>query len=130
MNDRSGVMTHAEENESTRAILENVLQDVTNILRAEVRLARAEVKDDLGAARDAAGLFGAAALCGALCAASLTACLIAGLSLIMPVWLAAVLAAVILVCMGGAFYAGGRSRLSRAKAPLEKTREQVRITNG
>ncbi len=126
MADRNGVIAHTAQNESTRAVLEDVLQDVTNIMHAEVRLARAEIKDDLRAAGRTAGMFGAAALCGVLCAASLVACLIAGLSLIMPVWLAAVLAALFLACMGGAFYAGGRSRMRAAKPPLEETRNKVR----
>lgn len=126
MGDRSGVTAHTEENESTHAMLENVLQDVTNILHAEVRLARAEVKDDVRTAGKAAGLFGVAGLCGALAAASLTAGLIAGLALMMPVWLAAVLAAVFLAGGCGAFYAWAHARMGRAKPPLQETKNRIR----
>jgi hypothetical protein len=126
MGDRSDVIAHTDGNESTRAILEDVLRDVTNIMRVEVRLARAEVKDDLRAAGRAAGMFGGAAVCALLVAGSLTTCVIAGLALIMPVWLAALLVAVILACMGGAFYAGGRSSMRQSKPALEETRQQVR----
>jgi Putative Actinobacterial Holin-X, holin superfamily III len=126
MAERSGVLTHTDGNESTRAILQDVLRDVANILHAEVRLARAEVKEDLRTAGRAGGLFGAAALCGVLAAASLTACLIAGLSLIMPIWLAALLAALFLACMSAAFYAGGRDRTKQMKPPFEETKQKVR----
>jgi hypothetical protein len=126
MADRSGVIAHTEENESTRAILENVLRDVTNILHAEVKLARAEVKDDVRTAGKAAGLYGAAALCGLLAAASVVACLIAGLALVMPLWLAAVLAAVVLACAGGAFYVRARARMSVVNPPLRDIKDRIR----
>jgi hypothetical protein len=126
MMDRSGVVTHVDGHESTRDILQDVLRDVTNIMRAEVRLARAEVKDEARSAGKAAGMFGAAAVCGMLTAASLTACLIAGLALIMPGWLAALLAALLLACLGGAFYARARRKLKQTPAPLSETKQRVR----
>ena len=126
MVDRSGVIAHTNGNESTRAILEDVLRDVTNIMRAEVRLARAEIKDDLRAAGRAAGMFGAAAVCGLLAAGAIAACVIAALSLVLPVWLAALITAVLLACMGGALYATGRNRMRQATPPLEETRQRVR----
>lgn len=126
MGDRSGVIAHTDGNESTRAILEDVLRDVTNIMRAEVRLARVEIKEDLRAAGRAAGMFGAAAICGLLAAGSVTACVIAALSLVLPVWLAALITAVLLACMAGALYATGRSRMRQATPPLEETRQRVR----
>lgn len=126
MADQNRVLTHMGENASLRAVLEDVLRDVTNIMHAEVRLARAEIKDDLRNTGKAAGMFGAAGLCGLLCAASLVACLISGFALIMPVWLAALLAALFLACMGGAFYGGGRARMRDAKPPLEETRQGLR----
>ena len=123
---RSGVIIHSDGHESTRDILQDVWRGVTNVMRAEERLARAELKDDMRAAGKAAGMFGAAAVCGLLTAASLTACLIAGLALIMPVWLAALVAALFLACMGGAFYAGGRGKLKQTPPPLSETRQKVR----
>jgi Putative Actinobacterial Holin-X, holin superfamily III len=126
MADQNSVLTHMGENESLRAVLEDVLRDITNIMHAEVRLARTEIKDDLRSTGRVAGLFGAAGLCGLLGAASLVACLISGLALIMPVWLGALIAAVILGCMGGAFYAGGRARIREAKPPLEETRQEIK----
>ena len=128
MADRSSAITHGEPNGSTRAILEDVLRDVTNIVRAEVRLARAELKDDLRTARRSAGLFGAAALCGGLAAASLTACAVAALALVMPVWIAAALTAIGLVSIGGGLYAAGRDRLKKAKPALEETQREARST--
>lgn len=126
MGDRSGVMAHTDGNESTRAIFEDVLRDAANMVRAEVRLARAEVKDDFRAAGRAAGMFGAAAVCGLLAAGSAAACVIAALSLVLPVWLAALLTAVLLACIGGAFYASGRGRIRQAGPPLDETRHRVR----
>lgn len=108
-----------------RSIVEDVLRDVTNIMRAEVRLARTEVKDDLRATGRAASMFGAAAICGLLAAACLAACVIAAISLALPVWLASLITACILACAGGALYRNGRGRMRQA-TPLEETRHRMR----
>jgi uncharacterized membrane protein YqjE len=124
--DRSGVVTHTNGNESTRDILQDVLRDVTNIMRAEVRLARAEIKDEVRAAGKSAGMFGGAAIFGLMAAGSLTACIIALLALVLPVWLAALVATVFLGCVGAVCYAAGRARLKQTPAPLSETKQQVR----
>ena len=126
MADRSGVAAHTEGNESTRDILQDVLRDVTNILRAEVRLARVELRDDMKSAGRSAGMFGGAAVCGLLGGMSLVTCVIAALALAMPVWLAALILAVFLGCIAFGMYLGGRSRLREARPPLEETRQKVR----
>ncbi|HEY1340522.1 MAG TPA: phage holin family protein [Bryobacteraceae bacterium] len=112
MADRSAVIHHTdlEEGRSLAAIVQDVLRDLQNMMRAEIRLARAEMAEKAQRAGSAAGLFGAAAVCGLLAAAAFVTTCIAALALVMPVWLAALLMCLFLVMIGGACYAGGRSR--------------------
>jgi uncharacterized membrane protein YqjE len=119
-------MVHNPENESTRSILQDVMNDVSNIMRAEVRLARAEIREDLQAVTRTATMLGGAAVSGLLAAGALTACVIAALALVMPVWLAALIVGVFLALVAGGFFAGGRARMKQIKPPLQETKEQVR----
>jgi uncharacterized membrane protein YqjE len=126
MGDRSDVLKRTDGTESTRGILEDVLHDMTEMVRAEVKLARSEIKDDLRAAGQSAGMFGGAALCGALAAACITTCIIALLALVLPLWAAAIITAAFVGIIGAICYAGGRARIRASMPPLEETRNKVR----
>ena len=66
-------------------------------------------------------MLGAAALTGLLGAASLVTTIIAVLALVLPVWAAALIVSVFLMCIAGACFAVGRSRLSSVKPVPRET---------
>lgn len=107
-------------------IIQDVLRDVGEIVRAELHLARAEMTEKLQMSGKAGGFLAGAAICGLLAAASLTTCIIAALALAMPVWLAALLTCLFLTCIAGALYAGGRSKLKTVQPVPERTVETLR----
>ncbi len=107
-------------------IVQDVLRDVQEVIRSEMRLARAEVSEKARKAGKAGGLLGAAAFCGILAAACLVTTGIAALALAMPVWLAALLMCIFLGCIGGACYAGGRARLRRVDMKPQQTIETIK----
>jgi len=107
-------------------IMQDVVQDFGNIVRAEIRLARAEVGDNVKKAGSAAGMFGGAAVCGLLGGMAFVAACIAVLALAMPVWLAAIIMTLVLVCAGAAMYAGGRSKLRNVNAVPERTTQTIK----
>src|SRR5689334_20587178 len=111
--------THGER--STGEIAQDVLRDVGKIVHGEIRLARAELGEKARKAGSAAGLFGGAAVCGLLAAACFVTTCIAALALAMPLWLAALLMCLLLVCAGAAFYAGARSRQKQINPVPERT---------
>jgi len=111
---------------SPGAIVQEVLHDVGEIVQGEIRLAKAEMGEKAQRAGKAGGYFGGAAVCGLLAGASLVAACIAALALAMPVWLAALLMGVILLCITGAAYAGGRAKLRSLDAVPHQTIETVR----
>ena len=107
-------------------IVQDVMRDASEVVRGEVRLAKAEVSEKVGKAGKAAGLFGGAAVAGLMGLAALVAAGIAGLALIMPVWLAAVLVGVLLAAIGGILYALGKTRLTAIDPVPERTVQTIK----
>jgi len=111
---------------SAGEIMQDVVRDVGEVVRGEVRLAKAEMAETARNAGKAGGFFGGAAVCGVMGLASLVAAGIAALALLMPLWAAALIMGVLLVCIGGVMYAGGRSKLKEVHAVPEKTVETIK----
>jgi len=107
-------------------IMQDVVRDVGEVVRGEVRLARAEMSEKVGKAGKAGGFFGVAAVCGLMATASLVGAAIAGLALMLPVWASALIVGVLLACIGGAAYAGGRSKLKAIDPVPEKTVQTIK----
>jgi hypothetical protein len=107
-------------------IMQDVVRDFGDIVRAEIRLAKAEVGENAKKAGSAAGMFGGAAVCGLLGGMALVATCIAALALFMPVWLGALIMTVVLLCGGGAMYFAGRSKLRNVNAVPERTAQTIK----
>src|SRR5580704_18132993 len=105
MSDRSET-----ENQTTAEAFRSVIRDVQDLLRAEVRLAKAEVSENVDRAKRAGGLIGAAAAVGLFAGISLFGTCIAALATGMPVWAAGLIMTVVL--------AGGTFLYSRVMARL------------
>jgi len=121
MNHEAGI-----ENQSIAEVFRNVLRDVQELLRAEVRLAKAEVSENVDRAKSAGGLMGGAAAAGLFAGMSLVAACIAGLATAMPVWAAAAIMAVVLGGAGAFLFFQGKARLRNFHAVPEQTVETVK----
>ena len=93
-------------------MLRDVAMDVQELLRSEVRLAKAEVSEQAGRVKSAAGLMGAAAAMALLAGICLVVGCIAVLAQVMPVWAAALVMGFLLGALGALLYARGRDRLN------------------
>ena len=111
---------------SAGEIMQDVVRDVGEVVRGEVRLARAEMSEKVSKAGKAGGFLGGAAVCGLMAVGSLVAAGIAGLAMIMPVWVAALIMGVLLACIGGAMYAGGRAKLKTIEPVPERTVQTIK----
>jgi len=111
---------------SAGEIVQDVMRDVGEVVRGEIRLARAEVTEKAAKAGKAGGMLGVAALCGVMGFAALVTTGIAALALVMPLWLAALLMSVLLVCIAAAAYAGGRAKLKDINPVPERTVQTVK----
>jgi uncharacterized membrane protein YqjE len=108
-------------------LLKQLSEETTQLVHQELELAKAELAQKGKQAGLGAGLFGAAAAIGLLAAAALTACFILALDAAMPVWLAALIVAVVYGAVAALLALRGRDRVKQA-TPLapEQTIETVK----
>jgi len=116
----------AIENHSIAETFHNVVRDVQELLQAEIRLAKAEVSENVDRAKSAGGLMGGAAAAGLFAGMSLVATCIAALATAMPVWVAALIMTVVLGGAAAALYLRGKARFRNFHAVPEQTVETVR----
>jgi Flp pilus assembly protein TadB len=108
-------------------LLGRLARDSGTLVRQEMALARAELKQKARAAGPAAGMFGAAYVIGMLAATALTAAIVLLLALVMPAWLAATIVAVIYAIVAWVLVRQGQRQLREAMPPVpEQTVETIK----
>lgn len=111
---------------SIGTVLSAIVGDLQQIVRAEVRLARAEVRDEVGKAKRGAVLL----LCGGVVlAASLGLILLSAvyaLAIVWPLWAAALAIAASAALAGLALARAGRQRLAATELLPERTTATVK----
>ena len=127
MADRSGILHHDTDNvRSVAQLVQDVVRDLQEIVRSEINLAKAEVSEKTSRASKVAGMFGGAAVAGLLGAMALTAAIIAALSLVVALWLSALIVAVVLLGAAGTMFLQGREKLRGLTPVPEQTVETLK----
>jgi Flp pilus assembly protein TadB len=105
----------------TGELIKQMTEQLSTLLREELRLAQLEMTQKAKTAGKGAGLLGGAGLLALLAAGALVACAIAALALVLPVWAAALIVAVVLLAAAGVLALIGKKQLARATpaAPRE-----------
>jgi uncharacterized membrane protein YqjE len=124
-------VTASENNElrdrRTGDLLKELSGQTTTLVRQEIELAKAELGEKGKTAGLGAGLFGAAGVFGLGAFAALTTCIIAALDSAMPLWLAALIPAVVYGAIAGVLALQGREKVREAGPPVpEQTTESVK----
>jgi len=115
------------EDRSTGELLRNLAQDMGNLVRQEVELAKAEVTQKGKKFGAGAGMFGGAGIAGFLALGALTACFILALNAVMPAALAAFVVAAVYGIVAAILFVTGRDRVKEAAPPVpEQTVESVK----
>ena len=111
---------------SFSAVLSDVVGDLQQIVRAEVRLAKVELREELGKAKRGAILLaaGSAVLVTAFGVSLLAA--VYALATIWPPWLAALAVAGAVATIGAVLLIAGRSQIRAVTLPPEKTVSTVK----
>jgi Flp pilus assembly protein TadB len=108
-------------------LFKQLSDDLSTLVRQELKLARAEMTEKGKRAGVGVGMFGGAGLFALLACAALTACFIAALATGMEVWLAALIVAVVYAAAGGVLALTGRNRVTEATPVVpEQTIETVK----
>ena len=108
-------------------LLKQLATETTTLVRQELELAKAEMREKAGKAGPGFGMWGAAGVAALLALGSLTAFLILALDEAMPNWLAALVVGLVYAVVAGFLYLRGKRRVEEAGSPLpEQTIETVK----
>lgn len=111
---------------SAGALVGQVAKDLSTLVRQELELARAEVKQEVTQAGKAAGMFGGAGFAGYMTLLFGSVALWWGLAHVMDQSWAALIVAAIWAVIGAVLYVAGRDRAKRVNPKPELTVETVR----
>jgi MFS family permease len=102
-------------------------QQLTELVRRELRLAQAEMKEKGKRYGKGGGLFGGAGLVGFLVLQALVATVIAALAVVLPVWAAALIVTAVLGVIAAVMALTGKRQVAQAAPPTpELTVENVK----
>jgi uncharacterized membrane protein YqjE len=111
----------------TGELLKELSDHTTTLVRQEIELAQAELGEKGRKAGLGAGMFGGAGLFGLFALAALTTCIIVALDSAMPLWLAALVVAVVYGAIAAVLALQGRNKVQEAGPPVpEQASESVK----
>jgi len=99
-------------------LIQRATDQVSELVRAEIRLAAAEMKDKGRRAGVGAGMLGGAGVVAGYGVAVLLVAVVAALDLVLPLWAAALIVAVVLLGAAAVVGALGRRRVAESGPPV------------
>ncbi|WP_250002592.1 phage holin family protein [Actinoplanes sp. M2I2] len=96
---------------SVGEMIGNISNDLSQLFRQEVELAKAELKQEASKAGKAGGMLGGAAFAGYLAVVLLSFALVFALDAVMPAGWAALIVAVLWAAIGGVLFMTGKKKL-------------------
>lgn len=112
---------------SVGELVKQASEQLSDVVRSEMRLAQAEMKEKGKRAGVGGGMFGGAALFGLLALWSLVVAAIAAFALLLPVWASALVVAGALLLVAGAMALAGKQQMGTATPPKpERTISSVK----
>ncbi|WP_411103058.1 phage holin family protein [Streptomyces sp. cmx-4-9] len=113
--------------DSVGVLVSRASQQISELVREELQLARAEMAEKGKRFGLGGGLFGGAGIVGLLAAQALVATGIAALALVLPVWASALILTVVLAAVAAGMALAGKKQIARAGIPApEQTIESVK----
>jgi hypothetical protein len=106
---------------SVSNVLQDIIGNIQEIVRSEVRLAKTEVREEVSKARDAGILVGAGAVSGTFSAFFLFFSLVYALSRVVPDWAAALIVAIALAAVTAVLLMKGAERFKHVHPTPDKT---------
>ena len=113
--------------EPVSELVQRASQQLTELVRGELRLAQAEMKEKGKRYGKGGGLFGGAGVVGLLTLQALVATVIAALAVPLPVWAAALIVTAVLGVIAAVMAMSGKKQVDQAAPPTpEQTIENVK----
>ncbi|MEV0902488.1 phage holin family protein [Actinoplanes sp. NPDC049802] len=107
-------------------IIGNISDDLSQLFRQEVALAKAEIRQEAVKAGKAGGMLGGAAFAGYLSVVLLSFALVFGLAEVMDAGWAALLVAIVWAAVGAVLYSTGRKKLKTVDPVPHRTTETLK----
>jgi Putative Actinobacterial Holin-X, holin superfamily III len=118
---------HDKRSESTAELVKDLSREISQLVRQEIALAKAEMTEKGKQAGVGAGMLSGAAVLGLAAVGGSMATFILLLDLVMPAWLAALIVTLVYAAVAGALALRGKQRISDAAPPApERTIESVK----
>ncbi|WP_418961560.1 phage holin family protein [Streptomyces tritici] len=122
-----GGPTPHRSDEPVSELVQRASQQLTELVRGELRLAQAEMKEKGKRYGKGGGLFGGAGIVGFLMLQTLVATAIAALAVALPVWAAALIVTAVLGVIAAVMAMSGKKQVDQAAPPApEQTVESVK----
>ncbi|WP_049576318.1 phage holin family protein [Nonomuraea sp. SBT364] len=102
----------------THKLVTDLSEQVSRLVKDELRLARLELTEKGKRAGFGAGMFGAAGLVAFFGGAVLVAAVVLLLALVMPAWVAAAIVGVVLLIVAALLGLAGKSKVKQAAPPV------------
>lgn len=112
--------------QSFRSLFSELVSEITNLIRQELRLAQAEASEKVTQAQRGAVTLVAGLLIAFVALIILAQALVLGLSNVVEPWLASVIVGVVLAIVGFALVKGGQSSLKPENLTPERTLRTLR----
>ncbi|MBW8794246.1 MAG: phage holin family protein [Streptomyces sp.] len=123
----AGRSTDRSGQESVSELVQRASQQLTELVRGELRLAQAEIREKGRHYGKGGGLFGGAGVVGFLMLQALVASVIAAISVALPVWAAGLIVTAVLGLVAAVLARSGKKQVGRAAPPTpEQTVENVK----
>jgi uncharacterized membrane protein YqjE len=120
MSQTSDIERAAAHEPPTGELIKQLTEQVSTLIRDELKLAQVEMTRKGKQAGIGAGMLGGGGLIALYGLACLIACAIIGLSHVLQAWLAALIVGVVLLAVAGAAALTGKSRVQRAGPPVPR----------
>jgi uncharacterized membrane protein YqjE len=114
------------ENASTGELITQLTAQTSRLVRDEIRLAQKEFQESAKHAGIGAGLFSVAGVFAVFGVATLIAAAVAAISLVLPVWAAALIVGVVLLAAGGIAALIGKRQVQEASPVPQQTVANVK----
>lgn len=107
-------------------VLQDIIGNIQDILRSEIRLAKTEIREQADKAKLAGILIGSGAVAGVFAAFLILLTFVYALTRVIPDWAAALVVALGLLVLGSALIASGIGRFKKVKVAPDKTIENMK----
>jgi uncharacterized membrane protein len=109
------------DNRSSGEIIKDLVENAQEILRSEVRLAKVEITQEAKKAAQSAAIAAAGAVLAIFALGLLLWAAVYGLSLVLPMWAAALIIGVVVGIVAGAMITAGRAKMKQVNPTPETT---------